>query len=223
MSSVQETIKMSHYACVFHLPKDEVDTLVEIIEEYDIGEYLLGYEAEPFSHFHVIMELPDKKQWTAFQKKIIEKYNLRGKASKGKARQYGALKKINDIEKLKSYTVKEGNVRTNMSEADFQKYLSSSFIKQSNRAFFDSLMIHLDTLDKMMVLETVMVKSYLSTSWEVETDYYPKIYKEIIGYCLDKEYKVSPSQIKSWAYSYIQKSTKFDRPKKISVLMEKIR
>ena len=41
-------------------------------------------------------------------KKLIEKYNLRGKAGKDQARQYGRISKIKDLEKLKSSTVKDG-------------------------------------------------------------------------------------------------------------------
>lgn len=214
---------MEHYACVFHLPITEFDNLEKILLEYDVGEYLIGHEVSPFSHFHLVVQLPCKKQWNAFQKRVIERYDLRGKATKGKARQYGALKQIHDIEKLKAYTVKQKNVKTNMKAEDFKKYIEASYTSANNRGFYEKVLEHLESKEKLLVLETKIISHGNQTTFECETEYFPKIYKEILRFCIENSYKITPAQVKSWAYSYVQQSERISTDKKIEILMTKLK
>ena len=121
---------MTWHAAVFHIQEDEFDFIEETLIEYDIGGYLIGHETDPFHHYHILME-SNAKVYNTFSKRLIEKYGLRGKASKGKARQYGKIKNIKDLEKLKSYTVKDGNYRSNLSPEEVQAYFEKSYKKKT--------------------------------------------------------------------------------------------
>lgn len=123
-------------ACFFTIPETEFDTLEEILLTYDIGHYLIGFEKTPDSkkkeHFHLLFEGTDGI-YNAFSKKIVEKYNLRGKGRGNK--KYGrVLKDIRDFEKMCRYTVKEGNYRGNFPEEDIQKWYDESFSKSEKAA-----------------------------------------------------------------------------------------
>jgi len=88
---------------------------------------------------HFLVDMSDK-DYQAFAKRVfIDKYKLRGRATKDKPRQYGKVKKINSIKKALAYTIKEqvgegmsvefGNcIRTNLSYSVLQDIakLSSS-------------------------------------------------------------------------------------------------
>lgn len=213
---------MEYYAGVFHVELSQHKTIENILKEYDVGIYLIGHEIEPYSHFHIVAQLPCKTHWTNFQKKLITRYDLRGKPGKNKPRQYGSIKEIRDIEKLKAYCVKDGNVLTNMTALEYNHYIEMSYKKENNRKFFDNLMDYLDTIENITVLKTTSETYGNMTTYSQESSIYSKIYKEILGYCIDEEYKVSPSQVKSWGYSFIQKTTHLKRFEKIKILMEKL-
>lgn len=119
-------------ACLFHINETEYDYIENTLNEYDIGKYLIGHEKEPYHHYHIAFEGTDK-MYNAFAKRLIEKYELRGKATKGKSRQYGRLKKIEDIEKLLVYSCKDGNVRGNFTQEEIEKFVEKSFKKDDRR------------------------------------------------------------------------------------------
>ncbi len=74
----------------------------------------------------------------------MEKFKLRGKAKDGKSRQYGKVKEIDNVEKMAAYTLKDGNIRTNMSENDLEKYRSISYKKNEEKKLF------MKVLDKLV-------------------------------------------------------------------------
>ena len=52
------------------------------------------------------------------QRVFKKKHGLRGRAVKGDPRQYGRLKHIENLQRLKAYTIKDGNYRTNLSDVE---------------------------------------------------------------------------------------------------------
>ena len=128
-------------ACFFTLPETEYDTLEETLLTYDIGHYLIGFEKTPDKdkkeHFHLLFEGTDNI-YNAFSKKIVEKYELRGKGRGNK--KYGRVKNIRDVEKMCSYTVKEGNYRGNFPEEDIQKWYDESFSKSEKHETRDLIL-----------------------------------------------------------------------------------
>lgn len=120
-----------------HINHEHIDYVEETLKNYDIGLYLIGMEKTDYEHLHFIVEM-EEKDYHKFSKRVFkDKFNLRGRATQGAPRQYGKIKKIEDIEKAKAYTVKDGNVRTNMKEEDLQKYLDKSFKKVEKQEFLD--------------------------------------------------------------------------------------
>lgn len=130
---------MKYLGFMAHLSEDEFDYLEEVLQEYNIGSYLIGFENEPYDHFHFLveMELNDYHNFT--QRVFVKKYKLRGKAKDGNCRQYGKIKDIQDIDKLKSYTIKDNNYRSNLSEADVLRIFEQSHKKESLKLLKDKM------------------------------------------------------------------------------------
>lgn len=127
-----------------HINHEHIDYVEETLKNYDIGLYLIGLEKTDYEHIHFIVEM-EEKDYHKFSKRVFkDKFNLRGRATQGAPRQYGKIKNIEDIEKAKAYTVKDGNVRTNMTEEDLQKYLDKSFKKVEKQEFLDECVEELE-------------------------------------------------------------------------------
>jgi len=127
-----------------HINHEHIDYVEETLKNYDIGLYLIGLEKTDYEHLHFLVEMEDK-DYHKFSKRVFkDKFNLRGRATKGAPRQYGKIKNIEDIEKAKAYTVKDGNVRTNMKDEDLQKYLDKSFKKVEKQEFLDECVEELE-------------------------------------------------------------------------------
>lgn len=132
-------------ACFFTIPETEFDYLEETLLEYDIGHYLIGFEVTPDNkkkeHFHLLFEGTDQI-YNAFSKRIIEHYSLRGKGSGNK--KYGKVREIRDLEKMCSYTVKEGNFRGNFPEEDIERWYNESFSKNEKVRTRELILENLD-------------------------------------------------------------------------------
>lgn len=115
-----------YIACMFHLDEIHYDHLETTLKEYDIGNYIIGHEKTPYSHFHIMFQ-GTEKIYSAFSKRIVEKFDLRGRAAKGKSKEYGKVKQIENVTKMAAYTVKDGNVRSNMTQEELDKYKQMSY------------------------------------------------------------------------------------------------
>ena len=154
------------------------DYLEAVIQEYGVKRYLIAHEAEPYSHFHFVVEFEkeaDRNYHNLCKRVFKDKFKLRGQATKGKARQYGALKKIENIEKMCAYTLKEGNFRTNMIQQDIDKYIE---ISRDNLKTLDYRQKILKHLEKQQ-----FKNSYNPIDWGAEhVPLENRIRKEIIKY-----------------------------------------
>lgn len=116
-----------------HIALKELDYVVEQLLNYNsVTTYLVCGEKEPYEHLHFVVHMSEK-DYLAFSAKVFKRhFKLNGKATKDKARQYGRMKKINDLEKAYSYTVKE-NIpelrRTNLTPDQVDEYIIKSFKK----------------------------------------------------------------------------------------------
>jgi len=116
-----------------------------------------------------------------------EKYELRGRAQDGNARQYGRVKNIQDNEKMASYTVKDNNIRTNFEEEQLRKIFEGSYKKKPKKT-------------KEMINEEL--KEYLREIERVNSD---KIYMEQelkAGVC---KYHIENKTKWSLTASYVQR------------------
>lgn len=223
MKIVQQQIKHKNTkAFMAHLPLEEFNYLEEIIQEYSILKYLIAHEKEPYSHFHFVIEFEKEadRNYHNFCKRVFkDKYKLRGQATKGKPRQYGCLKKIENIEKMCAYTLKEGNFKTNMFQEDIDKYIA---ISRDNLKTLDYRQKILKHLEKQQFKNNIN-----SISWGSAEEQRPlenQIRMEIIKYVVtDQEtnYKLTKNIIENIYIEYLQKTKHLGKDEKIDALYYK--
>lgn len=120
--------------------------LEDTLKEYDIGLYLISAETTNDAHketqgqhFHFLVQMTDK-DYHSFSKRVFkDKFKLRGQAKDGKPRQYGRVKKIEDLERMGAYTIKQGNIRTNMTEKQLEAYKKITFVAKEQLNFEEEL------------------------------------------------------------------------------------
>lgn len=136
--------ELQYIAFMAHLPIKDADEVLEVLKEYDIGTYLMGLETKPYDHIHFLVQMKEE-DYHRFSKRVFkDKYQLRGRAQKGAPRQYGKVKKIDDLEKMKAYTVKCKNVLTNMEQKDLDRYIEKSFIKEERLTALQEIVDDMD-------------------------------------------------------------------------------
>lgn len=139
-----EKVPQAFFGAIKHEHKDEV---VDILKQYDIGLFIVSLEVSQDSHkatdgqhMHFYVEM-SPQDYTRFAKRIfIDRFKLKGKATKGESRQYGKVQKIENVQRMKAYTVKDGNIVTNMSEGELELLKNISFKKQDKEDEFEKLM-----------------------------------------------------------------------------------
>lgn len=142
---------MEYIAFFGAIKHNQTDYVLQILQEYDIGSWLLGLEVTKDAHketngehIHFLVQMNDK-DYHKFSKRIfIDKYKLRGKALKDKPRQYGRVKKIEDLSRMAAYTIKDKNIRTNMSEEQLEQYRAIAFQNQEKDDFRQDLMKYIE-------------------------------------------------------------------------------
>lgn len=123
-----------------HIPLTDISNVVSTLLEYpSVKRYMVCGEDKPYEHIHFLVEM-SSKDYSAYAKRMfIDKYKLRGRAGRqgtadeGKPRQYGKVKKIEDIYGAMCYTLKENNEKlryTNLDPKVIKKLLEDSFKKE---------------------------------------------------------------------------------------------
>ena len=172
-----------------------------LIKDYGVKDYLLAYEernvkGEYKPHIHVIY-LTSNNNGTNFVKKIVCKYGLRSN-SQGGRRYYGTLKEpIRNLEKLRAYCSKDGNVISSLPQDELDRLAKLSF-KKDNLEIKQKLVIHLD--------EIVMEK-YWSYHHDTEKTYYisqENLAIEIIKYMTNNKIHLRKSLLESYIIYYKQ-------------------
>lgn len=211
---------MEYFAGMFHIQRSEFDHIEKTLtDKYSVGGYLIGFEEQPYPHFHILAQLETKKLWTNFTKHLVEKYKLRGKAQKNAPRQYGTLKTIKDLEKLKSYTIKDGDYRSNLSEADLKQYFDKSFKKENDKTFLDELIEHLDNIKEDIFKSKNIMLSVSSNMAQSRIIYEDETIKKlIIAFALSKGVKTSRIKIQNWFSQYVERTNRLTNEKKINYL-----
>lgn len=187
-----EIIPHAFFCAVAHTEREHI---LQILKEYNIGTYIIGYETTMGAHketngehIHFYVEM-SRKDYHKYAKRIFkDKYKLRGQARGGKPRQYGKVKVIESIEKMKIYTVKEGKVDTNLTEKELKELMEKSYEKDETLGLKDAI---LEWLDK-----TVKEKPLVAWGEETLDEYvldchnccrnYKTLEKNIVMYCLSQ-------------------------------------
>lgn len=200
--------------CMYHLPLTEFDYLEETLKKYDIGWYIIGHETDPYDHFHVAFEELSEKQYTNFNKKVVEDYGLRADCKKGTRKQYGKITKIKDIDRLKSYTVKDGNYRSNLPPDELQVVIENSFRKSKRKEWLEECIQYVETLPAIFSYKT---HNYPNGHWK-HTDIDELIGKELIKYHIEKGVRFTFNAIKSMIRYSIQETKHLDLNEKANIL-----
>lgn len=136
------------------IPHSEIDYIEDVLQEYNtVTNYLISLETTPTAHLdnsgqhmHFLVDMSPKDYATFADRLFRKKYHLRGQAKKGLPRQYGKLREIHDLEKMGAYTVKDGNIRTNMSDQTIARWSALSFKKDDEIDFREKLYQYLDNI-----------------------------------------------------------------------------
>ena len=127
-----------------HTELSNFNYLESTLNEYSIGGYVIAHEVEPYSHFHFLVEMTEQ-DYTRFRKRVfIDKLKLSGKATSGNPRQYGKVANIDDFDKMLSYTVKDSNIRSNLSDELLNDAIDKSFKKQQPKLLKDKMTKYVD-------------------------------------------------------------------------------
>ncbi len=137
------------------LEHQHMPSVLDFLQEYStVSEYLISKETSPNSHketggqhLHFLVHM-SPKDYKNFSERIFrKKYNLRGQAKKGLPRQYGRLKEIHDLEAMGAYTVKDGNITTNMDDAVISKWSEASYKRDEERTFREKVFEFIDNME----------------------------------------------------------------------------
>lgn len=165
-----------------HIPLKDISNVVSTLLEYSsVKRYMVCGEAEPYEHIHFLVEM-DNKDYSAYAKRVfIDRYKLRGRAVKDKPRQYGKVKKVEDIYGAMCYTIKEGKDDLRYSNLDpkiIKKLLEDSFKKDEVDKLYECMKNTLPDIhcteyqfDKIMNGENVQ------TSYGHEENYFENMKK----------------------------------------------
>lgn len=119
--------------------KEVFNSFMEKLLKYNIGKYVVGKEVEETSHketdgehIHVCCQMSEEEYHRFAVSVLRQQMKLRGRAIAGFCRQYGKVKHIRSLEKMKAYTMKDGNVVTNLEEDELVKLKAISYKKENH-------------------------------------------------------------------------------------------
>lgn len=142
-----ELVWHAFFAAIRH---EHFDDVLSILLMYDVGRYIVSREKSDGSHadsdgehFHFMVEMYPT-DYTRFAKRVfIDRFKLRGRATVGHPRQYGKVKNIENVELMQAYTVKDGNVVTNLTSEELDALKARSFKKENKRKLYDAVIADL--------------------------------------------------------------------------------
>jgi len=138
---------LAFFGCIFHEHFDEVK---EALLSYPNEGWIISKEISPDAHhetngehMHFLVKM-SKDDYHKFANRIFKKrFCLRGRAIKDSPRQYGRVKHIENLERMKAYTLKDGHFETNMTEAEIEPLQQLAHEENQEARFKKALMKHL--------------------------------------------------------------------------------
>lgn len=146
-----ESPKVYTFGFMAHIAHEHIDYVEQTLLEYpEVTTYLIGMETTDYEHMHFVVHTTKQTWYRNFSKRVfIDKFKLRGKAQKGKPRQYGMIGKIKNEYKLKCYTVKDQNIRTNMPQAEIDEIVQNSHKKVELEGYYTQILAKIDDFVKI--------------------------------------------------------------------------
>lgn len=191
----------NHYTFFIDSEIHVFDDLEEIITKtYGIDEYLIAFEAtndkgESKPHFHFIVFTTERNLTNLIQF-LVKKFNLATKGQKGGRRKYGRLKQpIHNLERLKVYCSKDGNVRTSYDDDILNDLYRKSFKKDEKALKHKAL---------KYVEEATVSQLYVSLE---------DIRMNIIKFCMIEKIHIRRTLVDSYLI-YIVQTSEFSRLRK---------
>lgn len=220
-------IYLAFFCACFHTEFDYLETR---LKEYDIGNYIIAAEtavtgvhpSTDGQHFHFMVEM-ETDTYHRFSKSVFtDKYKLQGRARNGVGRQYGKVTQIENIEKMKQYTVKNNNLRTSLSPEEIATLIEKSFIKEEKKSIENELMEYLGELKlrKWVVLIDHRIHESFDLCQLNCGLNYTSLTKGVIQFYLDKTMRVPPpALIKSYIKHFCSQLS-LDMDNKCKLLMQ---
>ena len=191
----------THHSFFIDATFQEFSTIEHTVKtSYDIEEYLIAFEAtndkgDEKPHFHFIIFTTLKNCINLIQY-FVKKYDLATKGgSRGCKRKYGRIKAIRNLQKLKEYCSKDGNIRSSYSEETLSELFRNSFKKDAKQ---------------LKVKCQQYVEEQTSSQFQVPTD---EIRMLIIEWCMTQKVHVRRTLVDSYLIWTCQ-NTEFTRLKK---------
>lgn len=108
----------------------------EKLLKYNVGQYIVGKEVAENTHketngehIHVCCQMSNEEYHKFAVTVLRQQMKLRGRAIAGFCRQYGKVKQVRSLEKMKAYTIKDDNIDTNIDENELNKLKEISYKK----------------------------------------------------------------------------------------------
>ncbi len=202
------------FAAIAHEHEQEVSTL---LNEYNIGGYIIGLETTEDSHketngehMHFVAQISNQ-DYHNLSERLKRKYKLRGKALKDKPRQFGCVTKIENLEKLKAYTLKDGKFKSNLTEKELKQLIDISYRKESVHTLWDKLVAHLDKV------HCAPSDIYVNNKYSC---YINDLRRSVIEFHVQNytQKGLSRSAVESAARKYIMYHSKIDEPTKVELV-----
>jgi len=212
-------------AFMCHAPTSEYQYLEDTLQEYNIGNYLIGHEISPYEHYHFLVEMTTADYHLFAERVFRKKFKLRGRAKDGNPRQYGKIKNIEDLEKLKSYTIKDGNYRSNMPEQDVAKYFETSYKKTEKKKIYEEISEHLEENYDFIFTYSNKYAQTTEMHYEENQHQYIKnirnIKLNIINYLrINTDINMCKSNINSYTQFFLKKTTKLQDEQKNLIIYQ---
>ena len=167
------------YASILHKHIKEVTTQLQKYKT--VGYWIVSMETcnrahkDTFGqHMHFLAKMTDR-DFNAFRDWLKRHFGLQPKATDDHARQFGKVKTIENLARMAMYTVKDGNVQTNMPEEQLRLLTKQSFQKVDKKDEIKMIYEHLDT-KASRDMNIILFQNGLR-----------EIKMEIINYVLDKQ------------------------------------
>jgi hypothetical protein len=143
---------------------------------------------------------------------------LRGRAVKGEPRQYGRLKHIENLQRLKAYTIKDGNYRTNLSDLEINTLKEISFHKDETLSKKDIIIEMMLEEGKFWMTHNPNGVDYLSQG-TTSINIVKKIIKKIISLIIQNQILgLNKLTINSILLRYLAKTDHLSKEQKNSLI-----
>lgn len=193
---------MDWMAFFFAIRHDEFDYIESTLMEYAIGGYIIAAETSAGvhkdtdgEHFHFCVQMTDT-DYHSFSKRLKVKYSLSGRATVNTSRQYGKVKEIENLELMKAYTIKSGNIRSNLTEEELEHLKGKSYEKNEKKTFEKELIEKFDTslgFDSNWI-NLIHTGGY-EINWNTCAFNFERAQNVIIQHYLEKNAKMPPPSI----------------------------